>query len=218
MKSKLKQDDHYADWAKIWDENAGRIKTAQSVAEAIRAQVELSPQMSGLDFGCGTGLLTMFMQPFLKKITAVDISAEMLKQLRLKIKTQNIANITACRLNWETEPFPGQPFDLVFSSMTLHHVADLNNLFKKFHAALKNGGSFCAADLYEEPGDFHSDHDGVAHFGFVPEILRQKLKNAGFENVRHEKIYTITKIIAGGQRKSYPVFLICAQKFLKSTK
>jgi len=213
MKSDKTAKDHYAAWAKIWDENAGRVATAKSVAESIYARVEPGPEMTALDFGCGTGLLTMFMQPLLKHITAVDISGSMLEQLRQKIREQNISNVEPFQLNWETQPFPGQPFDLVFSSMTLHHIEDLSGLFKKFYGALKAGGFFCAADLYEEPGDFHSDLSAVAHLGFDPKQLETLLQEAGFADIRYDKIHTIKKVVTSGKERSFPVFIICAQKF-----
>jgi 2-polyprenyl-3-methyl-5-hydroxy-6-metoxy-1,4-benzoquinol methylase len=42
-----------------WDEDPGRVALARAVAEQIRQQVPLMPQMDVLDFGCGTGLLTL---------------------------------------------------------------------------------------------------------------------------------------------------------------
>ena len=43
--------------AATWDENPGRVKLAEDVAGAVAQQVALLPDMDGLDFGCGTGLL-----------------------------------------------------------------------------------------------------------------------------------------------------------------
>ena len=42
-----------------WDAAPWRMALARSVAEAIQAQVPLSGTDAALDYGCGTGLLTL---------------------------------------------------------------------------------------------------------------------------------------------------------------
>lgn len=47
--------------ALTWDANPGRMKMAADIGTAITARVELTPTMRVLDFGCGTGLLSLGM-------------------------------------------------------------------------------------------------------------------------------------------------------------
>ncbi|MBP1708041.1 MAG: Methyltransferase type 11, partial [Chloroflexi bacterium] len=58
-----------------WDDNAGRVKMANNIANAILDAVRLRPDMEVLDFGCGTGLLTLRLQPLVKSIHGVDSSS-----------------------------------------------------------------------------------------------------------------------------------------------
>jgi len=70
-----------------WDENPRRTALARSVAEAIIKAVGLHPAMQALEFGCGTGLVTLALAPHLGNLTAIDTSEEMLGVLRKKQPT-----------------------------------------------------------------------------------------------------------------------------------
>ncbi len=64
--------------AALWDENPGRVKVAKDVAAAILQNVTITADMRALDFGCGTGLVTLQLQPLVKSITGMDSSRGML--------------------------------------------------------------------------------------------------------------------------------------------
>ena len=69
-----------------WDQVPGRIKVAQDIAHSMIRELTLMPDMDVLDFGCGTGLLTFALQPFVHSITGVDSSQGMLDVFKTKIK------------------------------------------------------------------------------------------------------------------------------------
>ena len=58
-----------------------RVKLATDVAGAVSAEVRLAADMDVLDFGCGTGLLALQLQPYVRSITGVDSSQGMLDVL-----------------------------------------------------------------------------------------------------------------------------------------
>ena len=60
--------------AASWDEKPGRVKLAGEVAEAIIRQVAPSKTMKAMDFGCGTGLVTLTLRPLVASITGIDSS------------------------------------------------------------------------------------------------------------------------------------------------
>ena len=78
--------------ASSWDENPVRVKLANDVANTIKKQVKLTPEMEVMDFGCGTGLITLQMQPFVKSITGIDSSEGMLEILNSKIDKLKLDN------------------------------------------------------------------------------------------------------------------------------
>lgn len=198
--------------AKTWDSDAGRTQTARDVARAIRKRIKTDKSLQALDFGCGTGLVSLELLDALKSLTAIDTSTEMLNIFRQKIKESGIKNVRIRQTDWQDEAFEKQQFDLIFSSMTLHHIHDQHALLAKFFSMLKPGGSLCIADLFPEDGDFHSDKHIVAHFGFDPQILKDDLMNLGFDFAGYEKIHIIRKTVSNGKQKDFPLFLLTSGK------
>ena len=54
-----------------WDQVPERVKVARDIAHSVIQEIILTPDMDVLDFGCGTGLLTFALQPFVRSITGV---------------------------------------------------------------------------------------------------------------------------------------------------
>ena len=196
-----------------WDANAGRVKLAQDVADAIIREVKPSRHMDVLDFGCGTGLVTLRLQPLVRTILGVDSSQGMLDVLGEKIRAQGITNARTCFVDFKNRDcIEGRGFHLIVSSMTLHHVPDTAGLFTQWHEMLLPGGLLCFADLDAEDGSFHKDNTGVFHQGFDREHLKKLLLSAGFRDVHDTTATTMTMEEEGRGKKEFPVFLIVAKK------
>lgn len=190
-----------------WDLNPGRVKLASEIGRAILREIPLTPDMDVLDFGCGTGLLTLALQPYVRSITGVDSSRGMLDVLRKKIADQGLTNATARYLNIDQGDVLAGSYHLVVSSMTLHHVKDMFSLFKQFYDVLQPSGLLVVADLDSEGGLFHSDNSGVFHFGFDREEMREQCLKAGFQDIRFVQAAQIEKPVADGATHIFTVFL-----------
>ncbi|MEN6469465.1 MAG: hypothetical protein ABFD45_11020 [Smithella sp.] len=57
--------------AALWDQNPGRVKVATDIAQTMIREVNPDSTMDVLDFGCGTGLLTLALQPMVHSISAL---------------------------------------------------------------------------------------------------------------------------------------------------
>jgi 2-polyprenyl-3-methyl-5-hydroxy-6-metoxy-1,4-benzoquinol methylase len=57
-----------------WDANPARVALARAVVDSIRAAVPLRPDVRVLDFGAGTGLVSLGLLPFVGEVTAMDAS------------------------------------------------------------------------------------------------------------------------------------------------
>jgi SAM-dependent methyltransferase len=195
-----------------WDEDPGRAKLANDVADAIIREASLSRDMDVMDFGCGTGLVTLRLQPLVRTITGADRSKGMLGVLESKVGSQGLSNVRTQFVDFEKGcPVEGR-FHLIISSMTLHHVQDTAILFKQWHDLLLPGGLLCAADLDTEDGSFHVNNTGVFHLGFDRERLKTLLINTGFHEVRAVTATTMMRNVAGGGMREFPVFLIVGRK------
>jgi len=196
--------DHFKNKAQNWDSGDIRVNGAKTIANAIEKEINLTQEMDILDFGVGTGLLGFSIAPKVKQVYGVDTSLKMLEKLQeknrpeLKIKTYHQDIIK--------KPLE-QQFDGLISSMTLHHVEDLDAFFKTIYNNIKKGGFIAIADLESEDGSFHSDNTGVHHFGFDAKTLHEIVHKHGFKNVKIQNINTINK-----PYKNFGVFLLTATK------
>ena len=202
MKNKV---DHFAHKSKSWDMNSKRVKNAKGIAELIVNNIKLDKSMELMDFGAGTGLLSYFVAPFVKKIVAVDNSPSML------VEFENKCDEFSC----ETEVIEKdlgadtleRKFDGIISSMTIHHLEDTPSLLSKLYDMLDEDGFDAIADLDSEDGSFHSDNTGVFHYGFDRHLLTEYVQKAGFKDITFSLASTISKPHA-----DFTVFLMTAVK------
>ncbi len=195
-----------------WDASPTRVRLAEDVAAAIIREMPLSKDMDALDFGCGTGLLTLKLQPLVKTITGADSSPGMLGVLKNKIEAQGLTNVRTQFVDFEKGARVEGSYDLIVSSMVMHHVPDTLALFKEWANLLRPGGKVCFADLDTEDGAFHGDNTGVFHLGFDRGKLRQLLQEAGFHDVRDTTATTVSKEVEGQGVREFSIFLISATK------
>jgi len=197
--------DLFAVKAKDWDANERRSKLASAVASSILEHVPLHKQMTVLDFGAGTGLISAQIAPRVNRIVAADTSKAMLDRLALKPELEGKVDVICQDI---TEHPLAARFDLIVSSMTMHHVENTARLMQRFAEHLNDSGLVALADLDKEDGSFHpADTEGVFHFGFDRDELRLTLENHGFEQVKFFTAHTIY-----GEEKDYPIFLVTARK------
>lgn len=191
-----------------WDEKPKRVRLAEDIAEAVKKQVPLDEKMDILDFGCGTGLLGLALQPLVRSVTGVDSSPAMLEILRQKVTSMGIDNVDTRLLDIDEGDVLTGKYDLVVSAMTLHHVPDIDRLLKQFCRVLKPGGRLALADLDEEGGRFHEDNHGVFHFGFDRQALCRQLADTGFFDVRAQTAAIVTKTEPGSPPENFSVFIV----------
>jgi ubiquinone/menaquinone biosynthesis C-methylase UbiE len=190
--------------AGTWDEDPGRVALARAVAEQILQRLGPTPDAEVLDFGCGTGLLTLALQPHVRRVTGADSSAGMLRVLEQKVHSAGLESVRAYLLDDAHPLSAAGSFDLITSSMTLHHVRDLPALYRTFRSLLKPGGRVALADLDLEDGTFHKPGvTDVHHLGFERGDLRARLREAGFDGVEDA-----TAFVHHRNGREYPVFLI----------
>lgn len=195
-----------------WDEKPERVKLANDVAQTILARVALGRDMDVLDFGCGTGLVTLNLQPRVRSVTGVDTSAGMLEVLRSKVEKQGIANVETRLLDLEKGDSLEGPFHAVVSSMALHHVPDTGAILRRFHGLLAPGGILALADLDLDGGNFHSDNHGVFHHGFNRKALKEAFEKAGFGEVRDWNAAEALRKGPDGRERKFTVFLMVGRK------
>jgi 2-polyprenyl-3-methyl-5-hydroxy-6-metoxy-1,4-benzoquinol methylase len=197
--------------AKDWDSDPAKVERARIVAEAIRAKISPSENLDALEYGCGTGLLSMALQNDFVSITLADTSQGMLDVLGDKIHAAGLRHFHPLLLDLTIQPPPPIRIDTIFSLMTMHHVIETRVCLENFWVMLKPGGRLFIADLDREDGSFHGQEVNHVHRGFERAELKVLVEDTGFENILFSTVFHIRKIIAGHE-KTFPVFLMSAFK------
>jgi len=198
--------------AAAWDDNPARVKLAKDIAHAISKQIVLTPEMDVMDFGCGTGLLSTELYPYVRSVTGVDSSQGMLDIFNGKIAKLKMDKAKAVLVDLEKGGALTGSYNLVLCNMTLHHIKEIAPLFDCFRAVTAPGGYLCIADLDLDGGQFHKDNEGVFHFGFDRVDLRGIFTEAGFDNVRDTDAAEVVKPAHNGGMRRFTVFLMIGQK------
>ena len=193
-----------------WDAKLARIERARAVADGIRAALPLSASLTALEYGCGTGLLSFALQPYLGHITLADSANGMLAVLREKIAASHVQNMTPRRLDLISDPLPAERYQLIYTLMTLHHIRETDRLLRAFYALLDAPGYLCVADLDTEDGTFHED-EFHGHLGFDRAALSAQTRAAGFQSIAFSTVFHMRKEVAGAM-KDFPLFLMIARK------
>ena len=97
-----------------------------------------------LDIGCGTGNLLYLLEKQNReyKLYGIDISEEMLKIARKKLKKAKLKLQSA-----ESLDFKDNYFDYIFSTEAFHHYADYGLIMKNFNKSLKENGKLIVLDF-----------------------------------------------------------------------
>ena len=203
----------FDDEAATWDDDPGHEKRQVAVARAIKEAVTLGPGMSAVDIGGGTGRLSILLADRVGSVVVTDPSAGMVQVAQERIEAAGLGDrLRAVKLDLTTDRLDGS-YDVVWSSMALHHVQDLDGLLRSVAGLLVNGGRLCIADLDEDPdGAFHADKiDFDGHHGFDRQRLTEQLARAGFADVNFVDATTILK-----DDREFGVFLCTATKVRES--
>ena len=177
------------------------IFLANLVCQAVKKQIDLLSDKEILDFGGGTGLLTLPLAKQAKSVTLVDISEKMLEQARLKAERQDIKNIHFLEQDLLEKPLEKE-FDLIVVCRVLHHMPDLDATLLLFYQHLREDGQLLLADFTKTEANHH---------GFKLPELGNKLAQFGFSSVHSQILYSAEDLFQGNYAE---LFLTVAQKSL----
>ncbi|CAK7205264.1 hypothetical protein SEUCBS139899_008031 [Sporothrix eucalyptigena] len=225
--------------AASWDANPYVHRASENALQAIlQARPDLvehkehkqngTAAAQGLDvleIGCGTGLLTLRMAPFVHNIVAVDAAQGMIDTLKKKLaKAAEDDKESGARLQEAVTPVcvlledsespalppadpsdlsgngPRRKFDLAISHLVLHHIPDHPLLLKTLFGCLKSGGQLALTDFENfgpEARRFHPESrmDGVEFHGIEASQFAEQMRAAGFVDVVVKPAWTMDKAV-----------------------
>lgn len=151
-----------------------------------------------LDFGGGTGLVSLPLAAQSKSVTLVDISDKMLDQARLKVEKQAIDNVHLLQQDLMSTPL-NQLFDIILVSRVLHHMSNIEETLNVFRNHLVEDGQLFIADFVKTD---------VNHHGFHLDELEENLSQNGFLPVESQIIYSAEELFLDNYAE---LFLTLAQ-------
>jgi 2-polyprenyl-3-methyl-5-hydroxy-6-metoxy-1,4-benzoquinol methylase len=204
-------ENHFDTAAATWDENPVRRELVNAIAGGIRSHLSPTKPMRILDFGCGTGNLSVKLADVAGEIIAIDTSRGMTDEFTRKLAAspELREKITVRQMDFPEAELAGRGFDLICVSMVLHHIDDYSDILRKLVGCLTPGGKIAIADLFEEDGEFHQDMV-VPHNGFDPQKLAEILQKCGCGENTFSEIYKLGKPVKNGTIREFPIFLLVA--------
>ena len=146
-----------------------------------RGLLQLAPRGRYVDLGVGDGLLTMMLAEVAREVVAVDISAQMLAQLKTRATQKGIGNIVTLESDIAHLALADQSFDVAVLSQALHHCDEPLSALKEAQRVLVRGGRLLVLDLVAHGESWVKDQLQHRHLGFGEGELEHMLLEAGFE-------------------------------------
>ena len=174
----------FKDWSNEYDSTLGKVNRHHKLLDLVVDSSVVKDGEKVLDIGCGTGLLSL---KFLKKadciIYGIDNSPEMLEIFKDKIKKLNLSDKISLELeDAENIDFENGKFDIVASTVTLHHLKDKYPVIKKIYELLKEGGRFLIGDIdVDTTGNLEDPERLLRILDFLKDEFILALKEGGVQ-------------------------------------
>jgi 2-polyprenyl-3-methyl-5-hydroxy-6-metoxy-1,4-benzoquinol methylase len=164
--------------------NEKLLEPGQSWMLWANALSSLLPPLDVVDFGCGTGVLSVELARWAHRVTAIDRSAVALEAAKVRARREGIGNIHFVEADLHALPKNLGGKDLVVISQSLHHVERPQPVLAGAARVLKPGGRVVVLELMPHDEQWVKSRLGHHHLGFEPATLVDAMAAAGFSDVQ----------------------------------
>jgi ArsR family transcriptional regulator len=140
------------------------------------------------DLGCGTGLVTATVAPFVERVIAVDGSNEMLATACERLGATDNVDVRQGEL--EALPVPDGTLDAALLVLVLHYVPDVARVLGEVARVLKPGGKLLIVDMLPHEREEFQQQMGHVWLGFSEPQLQRFLSHAGLSCSRYQALPT----------------------------
>ncbi|OAS85374.1 class I SAM-dependent methyltransferase [Metabacillus litoralis] len=155
-----------------------RIELAKVIVKEVRPELRNSKSKSLIDYGSGTGLISLELSDLVDSILLVDSSKQMLDVANAKISHKGITNSKVLYSDF-TQETTELKADIVLMSLVLLHIPDTKNILQRLFNILNNGGKLIIIDFDKNDKINHPK----VHNGFSHEELKKRLSEVGFKSI-----------------------------------
>jgi len=143
----------------------------------------LDPAWAIGDLGCGTGMVSESLAPFVARVVAVDASAAMLAAARTRLAPAENVEVRAGEL--EALPIDDGELDAALLFLVLHYVAEPAAALAEARRVLRPGGRLLVIDMAPHDREEYRQTMGHVWLGFGREPLEAWTREAGFAAFRY---------------------------------
>ncbi len=161
-----------------------RIELAKVVVKEVRLELRNSKSESLIDYGSGTGLVSLELIDLVDSVLLVDSSQQMLEVATAKIANKGITNAKV-RYSDFTQEATELKADIVLMSLVLLHIPDTEKILQGLFNILNKGGKLIIIDFDK---NYKINHPKV-HNGFSHEELKKILSEVGFKSIEIKTFY-----------------------------
>ena len=161
-----------------------RMELAKIIVKEVRPELRNSKSKSLIDYGSGTGLISLELADVVNSILLVDSSEQMLEVAKAKISHKGITNSKVLYSDF-TQETPELKADIVLMSLVLLHIPDTKKILQELFNILNNGGKLIIIDFDKNDKINHPK----VHNGFSHEELKKRLSEVGFKSIEIKTFY-----------------------------
>ena len=161
-----------------------RMELAKIIVKEVRPELRNSKSKSLIDYGSGTGLISLELSDLVDSILLVDSSKQMLEVAKAKISHKGITNSKVLYSDF-TQETPELKADIVLMSLVLLHIPDTKKILQELFNILNNGGKLIIIDFDKNDKINHPK----VHNGFLHEELKKRLSEVGFKSIEIKTFY-----------------------------
>ncbi len=161
-----------------------RIELAKVIVKEVRPELQNSKSKSLIDYGSGTGLVSLELSDLVNSILLIDSSKQMLEVAQAKISNRGITNSKVLFSDF-TQDTPGLKADIVLLSLVLLHIPGTKKILHELFNILNIGGKLIIIDFDKNENIQHPK----VHNGFSHEELKKTLSEVGFTSTEIKTFY-----------------------------
>ncbi len=174
--------------AKRYD-SEDRIELANVIVKKVKSELRNSKSKSLLDYGSGTGLVSLELIDLVDSVVLVDSSKQMTDVAQEKINKRGINNAKAVYSNF-TQETPALKADIILTSLVLLHIPDTKKILQQLFQVLNSGGKLIIVDFDKNNKISHPK----VHNGFSHEEMKNYLTEVGFKSTKIKTFHHGTRI------------------------
>jgi ArsR family transcriptional regulator len=146
----------------------------------------LNPELIIGDLGCGTGILSQTVSPWVSKVIAVDSSSAMIQAARKRLKDK--ANVEVRKGELTSLPIEDETLHVGMMSLVLPYVRSPEDVLEEAYRVTRKGGRVILLDMVSHDRAEYRESMGHLWQGFSESQIREWLEKANWKKVKYELV------------------------------